>query len=306
MAHPDFELLATSWDLTLRADGYSRNTIRTYQTGLASLAGWLGEHHPEVGPAELGRDHVRGWLAHIRDTRGATSAKTWFAGVRHFTKWMVAEGEATTDATEKVTYPAASEPATPVLSPEDLKRLLAGCAGADFTNRRDRAILMVLVDGGLRAAELRGLRLEDVNLADRMLYVVGKGLRRSGPRHRAVPLGIKAAQSLDRYMRERRKHPYAASDPLWLGSFGQPGPLSESGLVGVLKRRGERAGIKDLHPHMFRHSWAHAFRAAGGGEGDLMVLGGWRSRTQLDRYGASAAADRAAEAYRRLSLGDRL
>jgi hypothetical protein len=70
----------------------------------------------------------------------------------------------------------------------------------------------------------------------------------------------------------------------------------------MLKRRGAEAGIADLHPHAFRHTWAHAFRAAGGDEGDLMLLGGWRSRAMLDRYGKTAAADRAADAYRRLSL----
>jgi len=74
----------------------------------------------------------------------------------------------------------------------------------------------------------------------------------------------------------------------------------------MLKRRGTDAGITDLHPHTFRHTWAHAFRAAGGNEGDLMLLGGWRSRAMLDRYGKAAAADRAADAYRRLSLGDRI
>jgi integrase/recombinase XerC len=74
----------------------------------------------------------------------------------------------------------------------------------------------------------------------------------------------------------------------------------------MLKRRPAEAGVEGLHPHMVRHSWAHAFRAAGGSEGDLMLLGGWRSRAMLDRYGKSAAADRAAEAYRRLSLGDRV
>jgi integrase len=74
----------------------------------------------------------------------------------------------------------------------------------------------------------------------------------------------------------------------------------------VLKRRGAEAGIADLHPHAFRHTWALAFRVAGGNEDDLMLLGGWRNRAMLDRYGRAAAADRAADAYRRLSLGDRI
>jgi integrase len=73
----------------------------------------------------------------------------------------------------------------------------------------------------------------------------------------------------------------------------------------MLERRGAKVGLK-IHPHMFRHDWASAFRAAGGSEGDLMVLGGWRSRQMLDRYGRAAAEDRARDTYRRLSFGDRL
>ncbi len=57
---------------------------------------------------------------------------------------------------------------------------------------------------------------------------------------------------------------------------------------------------------MLRHTWASEFRRAGGSEGDLMILGGWRSRNMLDRYGRDVAEDRAREAYRRLSVTDRL
>ena len=61
-----------------------------------------------------------------------------------------------------------------------------------------------------------------------------------------------------------------------------------------------------LHPHLFRHGYAHTWLAQGGQEQDLMMLAGWRSRTMLVQYGASAPAERAREAYRRLSLEDRL
>jgi site-specific recombinase XerC len=104
------------------------------------------------------------------------------------------------------------------LSDEDLRALLVTCAGTDFTARRDTAIILLFLDGGLRLSELAGLQVADVDLRDRIVYVVGKASRRSGPRHRAVPLGVKAARALDRYLRERRRHPYADTPRLWLGS----------------------------------------------------------------------------------------
>jgi site-specific recombinase XerD len=305
LAHPDFAVLAVSWELTLQADGYASNSINSYRAALRSLAHWIATTAPTTGPGEMTRDHIRGWLVHIRTTRSASTARAWFSGVRHFAKWLVEEGEATQDPTQGVKMPTAPEPETRVLTTDELRALLATCSPSDFLGRRDAAIIRLFVDGGLRLSELAGLSVDDVNLKEHLVFVVGKASRRSGPRHRAVTIGHKTARALDRYLRDRRRHPYAHSPALWLGERGRP-TLADSGIARMIRRRGVLAGLKELHPHQIRHTWASHFRADGGNEGDLMVLGGWRSRVMLDRYGKTAAADRAAEAARRHSLGDRL
>ena len=244
-------------------------------------------------------------LAAVTRNASASTARTWLAGVRHFFRFAAAEEEIPADPTSGIRGPAPGEPVTQVLTVAQLRALLDACAGKGFTARRDMAIVRLFADGGLRLAELSGLSVADVDLRERMVYVKGKGTRRSGPRHRAVPVGVKTMQALDRYLRERRTHPWASSDALWLGDRGR-GPVTADGVKAALQRRAAAAGIKALHPHLMRHTWADQFRKAGGSEGDLMVLGGWRNRQMLDRYGKAAAADRAADAYRRLSLGDRI
>lgn len=303
-AHPEFADLGSSWELTLRADGYAANTLRSYLAAMANLVGWLAEHHPGVGPLDVTRDHARAWVVHLRETTSSGTARSWFAGVRHFARWLVAEEERDRDFTDGIKTPPPNQPTTPVLSADDLRALLGTCAGNDFIVRRDKAILYVFIDGGLRLAEVAGLALDDVDVRNRMVFVMGKGSNRSGPRRRAVPFGVKATQALDRYLRERRRHPFAETSPLWLGARGRA-TLSADGVERMLHRRAALVGVK-LHPHMFRHSWASQFRAAGGSEGDLMVLGGWRSRSMLDRYGKAVAEERAQEAYRQRALGDRL
>jgi integrase len=82
--------------------------------------------------------------------------------------------------------------------------------------------------------------------------------------------------------------------------------MTANGISQAVARRAAEAGLGALNVHRFRHTFAHQWLAQGGQEGDLMHLAGWRSRSMLSRYAASAAADRARQAYASLSPGDRL
>ena len=179
-----------------------------------------------------------------------------------------------------------------------MRRLLATCAGPEFDQRRDSAIIRLFLDTGMRRAELSGLKLVDLDFDGDTAIVMGKGRR-----PRACPFGRKTAQALDRYLRVRGRHSANVEPWLWLG---QRGRLTDTGVEQIIKRRATEAGLVGVSPHKFRHTFAHQMLSSGMQEGDLMRLAGWKSRQMLSRYGASAADERARAAYQSMSPGDKL
>jgi site-specific recombinase XerD len=293
----DFHLLAKSYERSLLAANRSPATIAVYISGVRQFGAFLHQRGMPLTVAAITREHVEEFINHVLRRWTPATAAIRFRGVQSFFRWAVEEGEIKESPMARMKPPTVPEPSTPMLSGAQLKRLLQTCEGRDFMSRRDMAILRLFIDSGLRRSELAYLKLANVDLDHNVALVLGKGRRA-----RAVPFGRKTAQALDRYLRVRAQHRHADSEALWLGPRG---PLNDSAVDLMLRRRATQAGLK-VHAHMFRHGFADAWLREGGQEGDLMVLAGWRSRTMLGRYGAAAKAERAREAFRRLSPGDRV
>jgi site-specific recombinase XerD len=297
------QILAVAGNLLGYVDSFERHlklrnraprTIQSYVETARQFVGFLAERGMPTEGASLRREHVEAYVEWLQAWTKPATVAVRYRSLQQFFRYLVDEGECASHPMERMHVPAVPEQEVPVLDGDEIGKLLGDAKGASFTDRRDLAILRLFLDSGLRLAEMADLRPGDIDLRTNTVFVeMGKGRK-----PRTAAFGDRTAQALERYLRLRTKHRHAAKDQLWLGPKG---PFTASGIGQMVERRSGGT----VHPHQLRHTAAHHAASAGMQETDMMRLFGWRSSDMPKRYGASAAGERALDAYKRLGVGDR-
>jgi site-specific recombinase XerD len=292
-------LLIPSWERSLRATNRAPRTIQAYLEAARLFETFLHDRGMPADVDAIRREHIEAFLEDdLSRGLAAATAAGHYRRLQQLFRWLDEEGEIPQSPMAKMRPPQVPEQPVPVVSDDDLAKLLKACTGNGFAPRRDVAIIRLFIDTGVRLGEMASLAVDGIDWDLDVVHVVGKGRRA-----RAVPFGSRTAQALDRYLRVRRQHVAASNEALWLGVRGA---MTHWGISQMLARRCDEAGLERIHPHQFRHTFAHAWMAARGNETDLIRLAGWRSREMVGRYGASAADERARDAHKHLALGDRI
>lgn len=183
----DLSVLLPDWRLHLRAANRAPLTIQSYLAAGHRLLEFLLATGMPTAVHDLTREHLEAYLVsmHDRGLAPATVAKH-YRSLQQLFRWLSDEGEIDRSPFERMRPPAVPQQPVHVLTEDELDRLLATCNGQSFENRRDNALVRLLADTGVRASEIMGLKLGDVNFEAKVAYVMGKSRR-----PRAVPFGHK-------------------------------------------------------------------------------------------------------------------
>jgi site-specific recombinase XerD len=293
----ELDYLLGEFRADLEQAGRSPRTIRNYVDIITGFGTWLEQQGMTPTLDNITKNTCREWMAYLKDTGQKTGTRGLkFASLRRFCRYLVDEGHLGADPTARLTQPTAETPPPPVLEEAELAALLKTCEGSNWFAIRDMALFRLMINTGIRVAEAAGLRLTDVDMEARIIYVTGKGSRL-----RAVAFDAKTAKFLYRYLRVRGKYALGIGDVLFVGDRG---PLHADAIGKRLAARSAEAGIKHVHPHMLRHTRAHQLKSAGMSDENTMKLMGWRNHDVMRRYGSALAERRALDASQALGLGN--
>lgn len=296
----DLDDLLESWLLSLRAQRKAKNTVDSYAIGVRQFLAYCDL---AGRPRQLDLPTLDGFTVELLDGGAeAATARARHMAVRYFSAWLASPeiGELERDGLLGAKPPKLDEKVVVPLSPGEIDALIAACRGKvkRFIDRRDEAIVRVMLETGARRSEATDMLLSETDVRGGTAVI----RRGKGGKGRIVPFSPQTAVALDRYLRERRKHRFADSDRLWLGGGNQN--FTYMGLWRALKRRATKAGIVHFHPHRMRHTMATRWMEAGGSQDGLMAVAGWSTPAMLHRYVRATQTTRAIAEARRLNLGD--
>jgi integrase/recombinase XerD len=283
-----------------RGGNHSAKTLEWHQTALGLFERYLQQERGITQVTQIDAAATSGWFAHLRTTPGARgkarserTVQTYARSARAFVHWLLRRHLITENPFAAVVFPRVGKPLIQTLTEDEFGRLLLACTPphregllAERATARNRAILWLLYDTGIRVSELCHLRLGDLDRKQGVIIVQGRGSKQ-----RRIALGQNCLRALLHYLDRHRP------DGEELAEWGQAGedhlllserrrPLTKNGLTLLFARLKQRAGIrgKRVSPHILRHTFAIRYLVLGNDPFSLQELLGHEDMTTVKYY----------------------
>jgi len=256
----------------------SPHTLRSYHSDLVQFSDFICKRPLE----KIDHIVIRDFLAHLIGQRSKKSSLARkLASIRAFFRYLNREGVLARDPSRLVSTPRQDRRLPKVLTVDDASRLLDASMGTtgntpSKTAARDNAVLETLYSSGIRASELVGMNLGDIDRRDKLVRIRGKGRK-----ERVVPIGQKALDAIDGYLGRRLRSDAAAA------VFTGPGEnrLTVRTVQRIVENYRKKVGLQQsASPHTLRHSFATHLLESGADLRAIQELLGHASLSTTQRY----------------------
>jgi len=295
--------------LSCKVEGKSYGTIECYSDKLKGFLWYATNYNWPDDITAITTQHLREFLAYLRETPhrfnsncpramkpiNSTTIQKYYRALSALFNWSINEGILETSSLVKIKVPRAEKKVIKSLIHTEVNQIISSFKDT-FEGIRNKAIILILVDCGLRLGELLNLKLADVNMEQQLLKVDGK----TG--ERVVRYGSTTAKALKKYLKSRAGTD-GNNDSLWLTSEGIT--LKDSSVETLFIKLAKKTGIR-VHPHLLRHTFATMWLKNGGDSLMLQRLLGHTTLMMTNRYCQAVGCYDAVEAHRQYSPIDNL
>lgn len=258
----------------------SPNTVMAYGNDLASWKRFCDETGQKLYP--IGAGAVSRYIARLAaEGMSASTRNRKAAALASFAKFLAYDGR--TDSAARIPIPRKGKKLPEVMTEGEVNRLIETGPDDRAADGRDRTMIEMAYDCGLRASELVSIKLSDINESGGVLYVKGKGRK-----ERVLPYVGALREKVGKYISEIRPGLCASPDVsggyLFLSRNGRQ--MNRQDLWNIMRKRGSRAGIAKnrLHPHVLRHSFATHLQRRGMDLRTLQELLGHSTIATTEKY----------------------
>lgn len=274
----------------------SSQTIQYYRYRLDAFTRYLDQTAQCTAPNDVTLQLLRAFITHETQYNSPSTANHSIITLRVFFNYLVNDGFLETSPMMGIEKVRQRKTVIETLTMDQVESVLATCR-KDFIGIRDRALILVLLDCGLRVSELCSLTLDDLSFSEQTLLVIGKG-----DKERIVPFGQSVRQALVQYLDRRGE---LDTKSIFVNCYGNP--LDRYRVREIIKDRCKTAGVIGVRcsPHTFRHTFAVSYLRAGGDVFSLQKLLGHSDLAMTRRYCELSQMD-VVDKHRLYSPADRL
>lgn len=241
--------------------------------------------------------HVRLFMLKLQETNNPTSCHDFYRAIKRFFNWSIDEGILLSSPIRNIKPPKVPKKVVQPFTIEQIKELLNQCGCSTLIGLRDRALILIFLDTGLRLSEIANIKLDDIDKNKEIIKVMGKGAK-----ERIVRIGNNAREALLDYLRIREdENPF-----LWISSKNFE--LTARGIELRIHSLGVRAKISGVRcsPHTFRHTFATNSLINGANEFNVQSLLGHSTLTMTRRYVSTLDSSNAVIGHRKFSPADNI